>query len=103
MACRSRFVGFLPTVPPTAVRSRCDAIPRAVPLIGRWDRGTLGKDSGALLAAQVRRPRPVAEVDLPAAGARAGRTYPASGPVILASNHLSFSDSIFMPLMVDAG
>src|SRR3990170_3365243 len=25
---------------------------------------------------------------------------PESGPVILASNHLSFSDSIFMPLMV---
>ena len=25
---------------------------------------------------------------------------PAEGPVILASNHLSFSDSFFMPLMV---
>ncbi|GII22007.1 lysophospholipid acyltransferase family protein [Planosporangium mesophilum] len=30
-----------------------------------------------------------------------GREYvPATGPAILASNHLSFSDSIFMPLMV---
>lgn len=28
------------------------------------------------------------------------RNVPASGPVILASNHLSFSDSIFMPLVV---
>ena len=28
------------------------------------------------------------------------RHVPASGPVILASNHLSFSDSIFMPLVV---
>ncbi len=25
---------------------------------------------------------------------------PGSGPVILASNHLSFSDSIFMPLVI---
>ena len=30
-----------------------------------------------------------------------GREHiPAEGPAILASNHLSFSDSIFMPLMV---
>ncbi|CAB4533920.1 unannotated protein [freshwater metagenome] len=28
------------------------------------------------------------------------RHVPASGPVIIASNHLSFSDSIFMPLVV---
>jgi 1-acyl-sn-glycerol-3-phosphate acyltransferase len=28
------------------------------------------------------------------------RNVPASGPVIIASNHLSFSDSIFMPLVV---
>jgi 1-acyl-sn-glycerol-3-phosphate acyltransferase len=28
------------------------------------------------------------------------RNVPSSGPVILASNHLSFSDSIFMPLVV---
>ena len=28
------------------------------------------------------------------------RNVPASGPLILASNHLSFSDSIFMPLVV---
>jgi 1-acyl-sn-glycerol-3-phosphate acyltransferase len=28
------------------------------------------------------------------------RNVPATGPVILASNHLSFSDSIFMPLVV---
>lgn len=28
------------------------------------------------------------------------RNVPTSGPVILASNHLSFSDSIFMPLVV---
>lgn len=28
------------------------------------------------------------------------RNVPVSGPVILASNHLSFSDSIFMPLVV---
>lgn len=28
------------------------------------------------------------------------RNVPASGPVILASNHLSFSDSVFMPLVV---
>jgi len=28
------------------------------------------------------------------------RRVPASGPVIIASNHLSFSDSIFMPLVV---
>ncbi|NBY51207.1 MAG: 1-acyl-sn-glycerol-3-phosphate acyltransferase, partial [Actinobacteria bacterium] len=26
------------------------------------------------------------------------RNVPSSGPVIIASNHLSFSDSIFMPL-----
>ena len=28
------------------------------------------------------------------------RNVPATGPVILASNHLSFSDSVFMPLVV---
>lgn len=28
------------------------------------------------------------------------RNVPASGPVIIASNHLSFSDSVFMPLVV---
>jgi len=28
------------------------------------------------------------------------RNVPSSGPVIIASNHLSFSDSIFMPLVV---
>jgi len=28
------------------------------------------------------------------------RNVPANGPVIIASNHLSFSDSIFMPLVV---
>jgi 1-acyl-sn-glycerol-3-phosphate acyltransferase len=28
------------------------------------------------------------------------RNVPAQGPVIIASNHLSFSDSIFMPLVV---
>ena len=28
------------------------------------------------------------------------RNVPASGPLILASNHLSFSDSIFMPLVI---
>jgi len=28
------------------------------------------------------------------------RNVPATGPVIIASNHLSFSDSIFMPLVV---
>jgi 1-acyl-sn-glycerol-3-phosphate acyltransferase len=32
---------------------------------------------------------------------RGGKNVPASGPVILACNHLSFSDSIFTPLMVD--
>lgn len=30
-----------------------------------------------------------------------GRRYvPATGPAIIASNHLAFSDSIFMPLVV---
>ena len=28
------------------------------------------------------------------------RNVPGKGPVIIASNHLSFSDSIFMPLVV---
>jgi 1-acyl-sn-glycerol-3-phosphate acyltransferase len=28
------------------------------------------------------------------------RNVPSSGPLIIASNHLSFSDSIFMPLVV---
>ncbi len=28
------------------------------------------------------------------------RNVPATGPLIIASNHLSFSDSIFMPLVV---
>ena len=28
------------------------------------------------------------------------RHVPSNGPVIIASNHLSFSDSIFMPLVV---
>lgn len=29
------------------------------------------------------------------------RNIPASGPAILASNHLSFADSVFLPLMID--
>jgi 1-acyl-sn-glycerol-3-phosphate acyltransferase len=29
------------------------------------------------------------------------RNVPATGPVILASNHLSFSDSVFMPLVAE--
>ena len=43
---------------------------------------------------------PGLKVDYRPLGQGAERTSPSAGPAILASNHLSFSDSIFLPLVM---
>ena len=65
--------------------------------------GVAGREGGrgVLLGPQDVVLGPLAQAAVPARGSRAWRTSP-RGAAILASNHLSFSDSIFLPLVVAA-
>jgi hypothetical protein len=76
-------------------------------LVGVADLAGSGRASGrsegtadVLLVHEVHRDRTDRQGDLPAVD-RGPHEHPVVGAAILASNHLSVSDSIFLPLMID--
>ena len=77
-----------------------DASPQGLGFRRRsWAARRSGRRSdGVLLVPEVGRHRAGAAAGVPARAPRAPRTSPTEGPAILASNHLSYADWLFMPL-----